>query len=352
MKLRRWMWRTLQISTLVTAIANGAVLLQHTFAERYVTLVKAEAELALDRAIRKQMTPAWVATELDRAVENEDLDRTELLLEVVDHHRVTLAESHTTRAREFVDRETGIVARARQCSACLADAAECRTPILLVLCNIPIEMTFVGDIRTLVEAGANVATGEAVDRFDVTLAAVGLGAAALTPATGGSSYTIKVGATVLKVARKMGRLGSGLVRIMGKATRIPIRWSKMDEFVQTRKLSAIVDVRGLEEIGDVAENLGTVSKRANTSDVIFLLKHVDSGKDAAALADISKVAGKRTRGAVEVLGLKKAGMAIKRLSNLFMLAVGLIVALAGQLAALAAPVCLRLLRRIVDPGRK
>ena len=117
-------------------------------------------------------------------------------------------------------------------------------------------------------------------------------------------------------------------------------------------MSAIVDVHRLKEIGDIAENLGTVSKHANASDVIFLLKHVDSGKDAAELARISKVAGKRTRGTVEVLGLKRAGTAIKRLSNLFMLAVGLIATLAGQLAALSTPVCLRLLRRMVGPGRK
>ncbi len=352
MKIRRWIWRGLQISAVVTAIANVAVFFQHPFAKPYVARMKAEAELALDQAIRAQMTPAWVAAELDRAVENEDLDRTELLLELVEHHRIPVAEAHTVRAEGFVDEETGIVAMARQCSACLADAAECRSMTVYMACNIPIEMTPAGDVRTLVQAGSNVATGEEVNRIDVTLAVVGLGAAALTPATGGSSYMIKVGATVLKVARKMGRLGRGLGRILGKATRMPIRWSKMDEFVQTRKLSAIVDVRPLKEIGNIAKNLGTISKYANTSDAIFLVKHVNSGKDAAEIARISRVAGKRTRGAVEVLGLKKAGAAIKRLSNLFMLAVGLIIALAGQLAALSTPICLRLLRRIVDPGRK
>ena len=98
--------------------------------------------------------------------------------------------------------------------------------------------------------------------------------------------------------------------------------------------------------------ISTVSKHANPPDAIFLLKHVNNGKDAAELASISKVAGKRTRGTVEVLGLAKAGAAIKRLSNLFMLAVGLLFALAGQLAALASPVCMHLLRRIVDPSRE
>ena len=246
-----------------------------------------------------------------------------------------------------MNRETGSAAWARQCFACLANAAECRTPSVFLVCNLPVEMTPAGDVRTLIEASAD----KSEDRINVTLAAVGLGATALAPLTGGSSYMIKIGATAFKVARKMGRLSKGLDRIVAKAATTPIGWNKIVEFMKTRKLSAITDVPHLEEIGDIAGKIGTVSKHANKSDAIFLLKHVNSRKDAADLASISKVAGKRTRGTVEVLGLAKAGAAIKRLSNLFMLAVGLVVALAGQLMALASPVCMHLLRRIVDPGR-
>ena len=352
MTIRRRIWRALQISTVVTAIGNAAVLFQHPFAEPYVLRAKAEAELGLDRAIRKQMTPAWTGAELDRAVEREDLDRAVLLLELVEHHRIPVAQIHKDRARKFVERETGIVARARQCSACLANAAECRTPGVFLVCNLPVELTPVGDVRTLVEAGSDAVSGEPVDRIDVTLAAVGLGATALAPLTGGSSVTIKLGATVFKVARRMGRLGKGLGRILAKVNRIPIRWNKMDEFVNTGKLSAITDMRHLEEIGHIAGKIGTVSKHASTPDAIFLLKHVDNAGDAARLANVSKVAGKRTRGTVEVLGLARAGAAVRRLSNLVMLAIGLVVALAGQLATLASPVCMHLLRRIVDPGKE
>ncbi|MCY4591559.1 MAG: hypothetical protein OXE86_13545 [Alphaproteobacteria bacterium] len=73
------------------------------------------------------------------------------------------------------------------------------------------------------------------------------------------------------------------------------------------------------------------------------------GKDAAALAGISKVSGKHTRGT----GARaREGAAIKRLSNPFTIAVGLIAALAGQLAVLATSICLHLVRRIIDPDRE
>ena len=62
MKIRRWILAGIaDFNCRYGGVANAAVLFQHPFAEPYVVRAKAEAELALDRAIRKQMTPAWVA---------------------------------------------------------------------------------------------------------------------------------------------------------------------------------------------------------------------------------------------------------------------------------------------------
>ena len=97
-------------------------------------------------------------------------------------------------------------------------------------------------------------------------------------------------------------------------------------------------------------HIGTVAKRAGPVEAVFLLKHVERGTDAAELARVSKVAGKRTREAVELLGLAKAARAVRRLSNLLMTAIGLILALVGQLVVLASPMALRALRRLLVPA--
>ena len=291
------------------------------------------------------MTPAWSAAELDRAVEREDLYRAELLLELVEHHRIPVAPSHTDRAREFVNKETGIVAKARQCPPCLVNPAECKTPTIFLMCSVPFELSPLGDVKTLVKSGSDAVTGKRVDRVDVALAVVGLGATALAPATGSTSYTIKIGATVLKVARRMGTLTNELRLILRKVI-LPIRWDNIAEFVRTRDLNAITEVHHLEEIGDIVGNLGTVSSHTRPWDTIFLLKHVKNRRDATELVRISEVAGKRTPGTVAVLGLARAGAALKRLTKLFIFAVGLMVTLAINLCALAWPVCLRLLRKM------
>ena len=143
----------------------------------------------------------------------------------------------------------------------------------------------------------------------------------------------------------MTKLGREIGRVLNKAAGIPFRWRKIDDFVQTRNLNLLTDTRRLRGIAELSEHIGTVAKRAGPVEAIFLLKHVERSTDAADLARVSKVAGKRTREAVELLGLAKAARAVRRLSNLLMTTIGLVLALVGQLVLLASPMALRALSR-------
>lgn len=352
MNLKSLLWRSLQIGTVVTVIANVVVLVQNPFAKPYVERTQAEARLKLDEVFGQSLSPEWVAAELDAAVDREDLDRTQMLLEIAAERRIPVPEDRIARARKFVERETELLVRAKRCAVCAADAAECRTPSMLLACNVPIELTPVGDAKTLAEAGANAVVGNPVDRIGVALAVVGIGATALTPLTGGSSLTIKAGATALRVARKMGALGKGITRVLSDASKAPFRWKKVGAFIETGKLDEITDAIRFRKLGHVANDLGTVWKHAGSADTIFLLKHVDTVDDAASLAGVSRIAGKSTRKKVAVLGLAKAARALVRVADLIWWSIGLLAALAGQLLALLSPLFLRLLRKALRPARE
>ena len=149
MKLRVLLWWALRIGTAIVAAANLAFLAQHPFAEPFVERTVAGARLALDRALGERLTPGWVAAELDAAVQSKDLDRAELLLDLVESRRIAVPGDRIARAREFVDRQNQPLARMQRCSACLMDAAQCRTPSMLFSCNIPVELTVVGDLKAL-----------------------------------------------------------------------------------------------------------------------------------------------------------------------------------------------------------
>ena len=347
MKLRR----LLRLSTVVTAVSTLAVLTQKPFVEPYVDKTVAKAQLALEQAMKRRLTPEWIGAELDAAVDGDDLARTELLLTVTVRSRIPVADSHITRAKKYVDREKGIVATLARCATCAADPAECKTPSVFLFCNVPVEFTVIGDAKTLVKAGSDAAAGNTVDRIDVALATVGIAATALTPLTGGTSYTVKAGATTLRVARKMGKLGRGIGRVLNKAADIRFQWRKIDDFVKTGNLDLLTDTRRLRGIAELSQHVGTVAKRAGPVEAVFLLKHVERGTDAAKLARVSKVAGKRTREAVELLGLAKAARAVSRMSDLLMTTIGLILALVSQLVALTSPLALRALSRLFTRAR-
>lgn len=348
--LRQVLWWALRIGTALTAAGSLLVLVQHPFAQPWVERTVAEARLALDRALGKRLTPEWVANELAAAVDSEDLDRTQILLELAATRRIPVPEDGIAKAKEFVDQEHGALAKMQRCAACIADPAECRTPSMLLFCNVSIELTPVGDVKALTEAGVDLAAGNPVDRIDVALATAGIGATALSPITGGTSLTIKAGATILRVARKMEVLGEGIVRVLADAANA-FRWDKLDAFIRTGKLDEVIDARRFQILGRIADDLGTVGRHAGKVNALFLLRHVETAKDAAALARVSRIAGKKTRATVEILGLRKAAKALLRLADLVWWTIGLLALLAAQVIALLSPLCTRLLRRVIGPAR-
>ena len=307
----------------------------------------AEAELALEKALKRRLAPDWVAAELDAAVGSKDLARTKLLLAVVEDEGIPVPDAQIAQARKYVEQEKGILARLGRCTACMADPAKCGTPSVFLLCNAPIEFTPIGDARILVEAGANAATGKTVDRIDVALATVGLGATALVPLTGGTSYSLKIGSTTIRVARKLGGLGGTFERALEKAGDSKIPWEKLGEFARTRNLDLLTDTRPLRGLAELSRHAGTVAEHAGPVDAVLLLRHVEKGADAAGLARVSRVAGTQTRKAVELLGLPRAVRAVSRMSDLLLATIGLIVALLGQIIALASPIAVHALRALL-----
>ena len=143
----------------------------------------------------------------------------------------------------------------------------------------------------------------------------------------------------------MGVLGMGITRVLSDASKAPFRWKKVGAYIETGKLDEITDAIRFRKLSRVADDLGTVWKHAGSADTIFLLKQVDTIEDAASLAGVSRIAGKNTRKTVAILGLAKAARALVRVADIVWWAIGLLVALAGQLLALFSPLCTRLLRR-------
>src|SRR5450756_1447236 len=76
-----------------------------------------------------------------------------------------------------------------------------------------------GDVRDVVREAKHLAMGEDTDRLVLGLAAAGLAVTAATYVSAGGAVPLRAGLTLVKDARKVGRLGEGLTAWAGRSAR-------------------------------------------------------------------------------------------------------------------------------------
>ena len=265
------------------------------------------------------------------------------------------AEPHPNAPEEAarLDRaSSGLFARTTACGACAVNIEGCETLAQLGACALPFELTPAGDVNALRRAGLAYASGAEVDRLDVGLALVGLGATGAVLATGGTSYTLKAGASVLRLARRMGTLTPTLTARLTGLLGDAIRWDRMGDLARLRiGPEAMVDVAKLDELATIGGALRRTSANTSVAETVSLLRHVDTVDDAAGLARVSKAMGPGTRGAFEVLGKSRVLRATLRISDLAIGAAAalylLVLQVATFLAGRCGALCLRHMRRLL-----
>src|SRR5581483_5361193 len=89
----------------------------------------------------------------------------------------------------------------------------------------------IGDIRDVVREGKHLAMGEDTDRLVLGLATAGLAVTAVTYGTVGGAAPVRAGLTLVKDARKVGRLGEGLTAWAGRSARDIVDAPMLEEAV-------------------------------------------------------------------------------------------------------------------------
>ena len=303
---------------------TGWTLSQNPFAAPVVARTADEARGAFEAAIAHVATPDWIARRLDAALAAKDGDRVALLSEVAADQHIPIAPGQQERIDALAAETSGIVATIAACGQCAIDIASCPSLSMIGTCALPFELSPAGDVAALGRAGASyLRTGE-VDEIEIALATLGLGATAATIATAGTSATIKIGATVLRVARKMGALSPGMTAAIVRSSR---------------------SADAAEEFSLLLSDFGRLREATSTAEALSLLRLADDPADLARLARVSEAAGKDTRKTFEVLGTVRTFRLLDRVSELALAAIGLLVLVASQIGTLAGI----LLRWVLQP---
>jgi hypothetical protein len=169
-----------------------------------------------------------------------------------------------------------------------------------------------GDIRDVVRESKHLAMGEDTDRLVLGLATAGLAVTAATYISVGGVAPLRAGLTLVKDARKVGRLGEGLTQWAGRSARDMVDGPMLQNAVATgsvlrpgQTMTAIKAAFRAEKAGALvrlAKDVGRVSEKAGIRAAQDTLRVAEGPKDVARAARLAESKGGQTRAILKILG--------------------------------------------------
>ena len=198
-----------------------------------------------------------------------------------------------------------------------------------------------GDIRDALREGTRYVRGEQVDRLVLGLAATGIAITAGTYATFGAATPARAGLTLVKAARKTGRLGAEFTESLGRMAR---------QYSFPAVARAARDTAKVERAGGLlhlVRDVGRVEKAAGGRAALDALKIAKEPSDITRVAKLAEKEGSRTRAILKIAGRSAITLAALAFdASLWLL--GALFAVLGFISALKGVVertALRIFRR-------
>jgi hypothetical protein len=169
-----------------------------------------------------------------------------------------------------------------------------------------------GDIRDALREGTRLANGQEADELILGLACVGLVITAGTYATLGVAAPVRAGMTVIKAARKTGRISGAMAGWIGRSVREVVDWAGLRRAMQGASVTApavavraardAVKVEKAQELARLVGDAGRVQVKAGTQAALDALKVAEGPADMARMARLAAAKGGKTRAILKLAG--------------------------------------------------
>ena len=174
------------------------------------------------------------------------------------------------------------------------------------------DLFVIGDIRDVVREGKHLAMGEDTDRLVLGLATAGLAVTAVTYVSAGGAAPVRAGLTLVKDARKVGRLGEGLAAWAGRSAREVVDTPMLQSAVASgsvlrpgETVSAIKAAFRVEKAGALVrlgKDVTRVAEKSGTRGAMDTLRIAEGPKDVARAARLAEAQGGKTRAIMKLFG--------------------------------------------------
>jgi hypothetical protein len=288
-------------------------------------------------------TPSLVAENIEAALAADDADLANSFVELARDRNIALGEELSKRVGEAVadSNSTSHFAKRFATGFVTGNADD----VASLSGTVAGDLFVFGDIRDVVREGKHLAMGEDTDHLVLGLAAAGLAVTAATYVSVGSAVPVRAGLTMVKDARKVGRLGEGLTQWAGRSAREVVDTPMLQHAVASgsvlrpgQTVSAIQAAFRAEKAGALvrlAKDVGRVGEKAGMRGALDTLRIADGPKDVARAARLAESKGGQTRAILKLLG--RGGLLLAAGAfNLTLWVFGALLALFGFLSSIKA----------------
>jgi hypothetical protein len=266
------------------------------------------ADLQLNSALRNNQ--ALVEQNIEAALAANDADLADSFVELARENNIALPEDLSRRVSEAVTEQNSPSHFAKRFATGLVTGNA--DDVASLSGTVAGDLIVFGDIRDVVREGKHLAMGEDTDRLILGLAAAGLAVTAATYVSVGGVAPVRAGLTLVKDARKVGRLGEGLTEWAGRSAREIVDTPMLQNAVASgsvmrpgQTISAIRAAFHAEKAGALvrlAKDVGRLSERAGIRATQDTLKIAEGPNDVARAARLAESKGGQTRAILKILG--------------------------------------------------
>src|SRR6266704_3589747 len=299
------------------------------------------ADIQLDSALRNNH--ALVAENIEAALAANDADLANSFVDLAREKGIRVTDELSRRVSEAVMEEGSSSHLAKRFATGLVTGNA--DDFASLSGTVAGDLFVFGDIRDVVREGKHMAMGEDTDRLVLGLAAAGLAVTAATYVSVGGIGPVRAGLTMVKDARKVGRLGEGLTQWAGRSAREIVDAPMLKNAVASasvlrpgQTMSAIRAAFRAEKAGGLvrlAKDVGRVSEKAGIRAAQETLKIAEGPKDVARAARLAESQGSQTRAILKVLG-RGALLLVAGAFDLTLWVFGALLALFGLLSSIKA----------------
>ena len=299
------------------------------------------SDLQIDSALRENQ--AVVAQNIEAALACGDADLANSFVELARDRNISLDDGLSRRVADAVVAENSPSHFARRFATGLVTGNA--DDVASLSGTVAGDLFVFGDIRDVVREGKHLAMGEDTDRLVLGLATAGLAVTAATYITVGGMAPVRAGLTLVKDARKVGRLGEGLAEWTGRSVRqvvdTPVLQNAVGSASVMRPGESVIAITAAfraEKAGGLvrlAKDVGRIGERAGIRAAQDTLKIAENPKDVARAARLAEGKGGQTRAILKILG-RGALLLAAGAFNLTLWLFGALMALFGFLSSIKA----------------